>query len=74
MPKSAELRAEATRLRAIAVGVTDTEVLIELQTLIAELERRAREHDNGSADEAGLHGWPVPSAEGITWLVPDHSC
>jgi hypothetical protein len=58
MPKSAELRAEAARLRAIAVGVTETEVLTELQTLIAKLERRAREHDNGSADEPELHGGP----------------
>ncbi len=51
MTKGAELRAEAQRMRKVALGVTDSELLAEIQSLIAELERRARLLTNGDAAE-----------------------
>jgi hypothetical protein len=48
MKTAAELRAEAARLRAFAVHVTEPEVLTEIQAMIAELERRARVFGNGN--------------------------
>jgi hypothetical protein len=44
---AAELRNEAARIREFALTVTDTEVLEEIQAMIAELERRARELEEG---------------------------
>lgn len=49
MATAAELRAEAARLRDLASTVTVSEVLAEINLLIAELERRARLSDNGGA-------------------------
>jgi hypothetical protein len=42
-----EFLAEAQRLRDIERGTTDPQVLTELRVLIAELEARARELENG---------------------------
>jgi hypothetical protein len=47
MKTAAQLRAEAARLRAFALHVTDPEVLAEVQAMVAELERRARVFGNG---------------------------
>jgi hypothetical protein len=53
--KSAEeLRTIAHRLRAFARTVTDFEVLSELRVMIVELERQAREQENGGS--SGLRG------------------
>jgi hypothetical protein len=49
MKTAAEFRAEAQRLRAFALTVSDSEVLTEIQLMIAELERRARAQENGGA-------------------------
>jgi hypothetical protein len=46
-----ELRSEAGRMREFALGVTDSEVLEEIETMIAELERRARAPGDGDAGE-----------------------
>ena len=46
-----ELRAEAGRLREFALGVSDSEVLEEIQAMIAELDRRARALGDGDAGE-----------------------
>ena len=51
MTESADLRAEAQRLRTFALTVTDSEVLAGIQTMIEELECRARFLDNGKAAE-----------------------
>ena len=49
MATAAELRAEAARMRAFALTVTDQEVLAEINLMIAEWERRARDMGNGDA-------------------------
>jgi|KBSMisStandDraft_5_1062788.scaffolds.fasta_scaffold464449_2 hypothetical protein len=46
-----ELRAIAQRLRAFARRTTDAEVRSELRAMITELERRAREQENGGSTE-----------------------
>ena len=46
-----ELRSEAGRMREFALGGTDPEVLEEIEMMIAELERRARELGDGDAGE-----------------------
>ena len=46
-----ELRSEAGRMRDFALGATDPEVLEEIEMMIAELERRARELGDGDAGE-----------------------
>jgi hypothetical protein len=46
-----ELRSEAGRMREFALGVTDPEVLEEIEAMIAELERRARALGDGDAGE-----------------------
>ena len=48
MTIAAELYADAQRLREIARAVTDANALFEIQKLIDELERRARELGNGN--------------------------
>jgi hypothetical protein len=47
MATANELRAEAARMREFALTVTDPEVLAEINLMIAEWERRAREMSNG---------------------------
>ena len=47
MKNPAELRNEAARIREFALTVTDAEVLEEIQTMAEELERRAREIEEG---------------------------
>ena len=47
MATAAEQRAEAARMRELALNVTAPQVLAEINRLIAELERRARLLDNG---------------------------
>ena len=49
MGKAAELRAEAARLREFVQSVTAPEVRDEIELMIAELESRARQTDNGAA-------------------------
>ena len=51
MKTANELRAEAGRLREFALGVSDSEVLEEIQAMIAELDRRARALGDGDAGE-----------------------
>lgn len=51
MKTAAELRAEAARMREFALSVTDPEVLVELNKLIEEWERRARAMENGEAED-----------------------
>ena len=46
-----ELRSEAGRMREFALCATDPEVLEEIEVMIAELERRARELGDGDAGE-----------------------
>ena len=46
-----EMRSEAGRLREFALGVTDPEVLAEIEAMIAELERRTRALGDGDAGE-----------------------
>jgi hypothetical protein len=43
----AELRDEAARIREFALTVTDTDVLKEVLAMAEELERRAREIEEG---------------------------
>ena len=47
MSTAGELRTEAQRLRDLTRGTADPEILAELRALIAELEARAREIENG---------------------------
>ena len=47
MKTAAEFRNEARRIREFALTVTDAEVLEEILALAAELERRAREIEEG---------------------------
>lgn len=47
MATSAELRAEAARLRSIVGRVTDPEELAAIEAMSDELERRAKVTDNG---------------------------
>jgi hypothetical protein len=47
MATANELRAEAARMREFALSVTDPEVLDEINIMIEEWERRAREMSNG---------------------------
>ena len=47
MPLAAKLRAEAELLRKAIVTITDSEMQKEIQELIDEMERRARELGNG---------------------------
>jgi hypothetical protein len=47
MKTATELRAEAQRIRAFAISVSDPEVLTENRLMIEELERRARMRENG---------------------------
>ena len=47
MRTAAELRNEARRIREFALTVTDPEVLEEVLALAGELERRAREIEEG---------------------------
>ena len=49
MKTAAALRAEAQHLRELARNITDPQTLIEIQALVQELERRARERDNGGS-------------------------
>lgn len=51
MSKSAEIRADIAGLRALLRDVTEERERDEVLEMIAELERRARELDNGSAAE-----------------------
>ena len=46
-----ELRIEAAMLREFARTVTDPEVLAEIQAMVEEWERRAREQGNGGTSE-----------------------
>jgi hypothetical protein len=46
-----ELRAEAARMRELALRVTEREVLAEIQAMIAELGERARALGDGDAGE-----------------------
>lgn len=48
MKTAGEFRAEAQRLRDLERGTTDPQVLAKLRELIAELEARAREMENGA--------------------------
>ena len=47
MKTAEELRAEARRMRAFALTVSDPEVATEIQLLIDELDRRVRAQENG---------------------------
>lgn len=47
MKTAGELRGEAQHLRELAIAVDDVEVRAAVATLVAELERRARELENG---------------------------
>ena len=49
MASAADLRAEAQRIRDFALTVTDPDVLDQIQAMILELERRARELGNDDA-------------------------
>ena len=49
MATAAELRAEAARMRAFALTVTDPEVLAEIHAMVEEWELRARQQDNGGS-------------------------
>jgi hypothetical protein len=49
MSKSAELRADVARLRVALEEITDDGARDAVLEMIAELERRAHELDNGSA-------------------------
>ena len=49
MVTAASLRAEAMRMREFALTITDPEVLAEVNLMVAEWERRARESHNGDA-------------------------
>jgi hypothetical protein len=51
MKTANELRAEAARMREFALGVSDPEVLEEIQAMIEELDRRARALGDGDAGE-----------------------
>lgn len=57
MKSAKELRDEASRMRAFALSVTDTGVLWEIEALIVELEARAHQLENGTAD--GTDEWWV---------------
>ena len=48
MKSADDLRAEAARMREFALSVTDPELLAEINEMIKEWERRAREMDDGS--------------------------
>ena len=48
MKSADDLRAEAARMREFAHSVTDPEVLAEINEMIKEWERRAREMGDGS--------------------------
>jgi hypothetical protein len=50
MTDAAALRDEAERLRTLARDFTDSKVLTAIHQMVEELERRAREADNGRAD------------------------
>ena len=52
MKTADELRSEAGRMREFALDVTDSEVLEEIEVMIAELERRARALGDGDAGDA----------------------
>jgi hypothetical protein len=58
MKTAAEFRAEAARMREVAMTVTDSEVLFEIHAMIDELERLARALGNG--DATPLHTYPMP--------------
>jgi hypothetical protein len=49
MKTAAEFRAAAQRMRTFALSVDDPGVVAEIQTMIEELERRARQRENGGA-------------------------
>jgi hypothetical protein len=49
MATAAELRTEATRLRATLGGVRNPDETAAIETMIEELEERPREMDNGDA-------------------------
>jgi hypothetical protein len=49
MKNAEDFRAEAQRLRAFALTVSDPPVLTEIRLMIEELERRARAQENGGA-------------------------
>ena len=51
MATAAELRAEAARMRAFALTVTEPEVLAEIHAMVEEWERRAREQGNGGSTD-----------------------
>jgi len=56
MAKASALFAEAARLRDLARTLPHGEAVLEIQLLIDELERRAREHGNGDGKEARMLG------------------
>jgi hypothetical protein len=49
MTKATELRAESDKLREFARGDLESDVVTEIQLMIAELERRARALGDGDA-------------------------
>jgi hypothetical protein len=51
MRRAIELRTEAKHLRTLAKGITDTIMLAEILKMVEELERLARQLDNGGATE-----------------------
>jgi hypothetical protein len=51
MKNAAELRAEATHLRTLASGISDSVTLAAIEELVGELERLAHLADNGDATE-----------------------
>jgi hypothetical protein len=59
MKTAAEFRAEAQRMRMFALGVTDDQVLTEIQAMIDELECRARALGNGNGAAAPLGTFPL---------------
>jgi len=52
MATAAELRAEAARLRVILSGVYDPAASAAIRKMIAELDGRAKEMDNGGATDS----------------------
>jgi hypothetical protein len=57
MESEAEMREEVTHLQLLASMTTDATALMEIQTLIGELQRRIRERGNGHVPRL----WPPTS-------------
>jgi hypothetical protein len=49
--KAAELRAEVLHLRTLAKDISDDRVPAKIQEMVEELERLARQLDNGGASD-----------------------